>query len=191
MRAGVRLIDGILRKSGRVYEFSDDPGCILRIQLKKANHDVSVGGEKIYRGEQLLVIHIWNERMPKLPREGASLEWALELRRKMIYSFKTLAKEIIKDSRYSHIRALYGVSVLFSFTGHTGGVRMMQRLGFTILPYHNRLGRFGEFWENLFSWWLMWTYNKASLKNRRFFKLQRTETWITMNEFLKRYGDGL
>src|SRR5512139_2551983 len=80
MRAMVRLIDTMLRKSGGVYEFIDDAECILRIQMKKANHDIEVGGEKILKGEPVLVIHLWNERMPNIPKEGANLEWALALR---------------------------------------------------------------------------------------------------------------
>jgi hypothetical protein len=51
------------------------------------------------------------------------------------------------------------------------------------------MGKFGEFWENLFSWWLMWTYNQASLDSRLFFRLQRTEIWMTTGEFLRRYGE--
>ena len=65
---------------------------------------------------------------------------------------------------------------------------MMQHLGFVVLPYHNPLGRFGLFWENFFSWWLMWAYNETSLHSRHFLKLQSTEIWITINEFLHRYG---
>ena len=65
---------------------------------------------------------------------------------------------------------------------------MMQHLGFVVLPYHNPLGRFGVFWENIFSCWLMLAYNETSLHSRHFLKLQRTEIWIIINEFLQRYG---
>jgi hypothetical protein len=188
MQAAVRLIDTMFRKSGGLYEFSDDAECILRIQLKQAKHEVEVGGEIILKGEPVLAIHIWNEHMPKIPKEGASLEWALARRRRVVYSFKKLAQEIQHENRYSQIRAICGVSALFSFSAHTGGVRMMQHLGFVVLPYHNPLGRFGVFWENIFSWWLMWAYNETSLHRRYFLKLQRTEIWITINEFLRRYG---
>ena len=66
---------------------------------------------------------------------------------------------------------------------------MIQHLGFTVLPCHRPLGAFGEFWENLFSWWLMWAYNPPSLKSRRFWRLQRTEIWMTTAEFFRRYGE--
>jgi hypothetical protein len=104
-------------------------------------------------------------------------------------AFKELAKVMQNDLRYSQVRAVCGTSALFSFTEHTGGVRMMQHLGFSVYPYHNPLGKFGVFWENLFSWWLMWVYNETSLHSRHFQKLQRIEIWITADEFVKRYGE--
>lgn len=190
MRTAVRLIDALLRTSQGIYEFTDDPDCILRIQLKRATHEVNFGNEKILKGEPVLAVHAWNERMPKLPVEGASLEWALQLRRQVIHSYRQVAKVMLSDTRYSPVRAVCGESALFSFSGHTGGTRLMQHLGFTVLPYHRPFGRFGEFWENLFSWWLMWTYNYASLNGREFLRLQRTEIWITADEFIRRYGEG-
>ena len=189
MRAAVRLIDFLLRTSQGIYEFTDDPECILRIQLKRATHEVNIGNERILKGEPVLAVHAWNERMPKLPFEGATLEWALHLRRQVIHSYRQVAQVMQADNQYSQVRAVCGESALFSFSGHTGGTRLMQHLGFTVLPYHRPFGRFGEFWENLFSWWLMWTYNYASLNSREFLHLQRTEIWITAQEFMRRYGD--
>jgi len=189
MRAAVRLIDALLRTSGGIYEFTDDPECILRIQLKRATHDVNIGNERILKGEPVLAVHAWNECMPKLPEVGATMEWALRLRRMVIHSFRLVAREMQDDSRYAQVQAVCGESALFSFSDHTGGTRLMQHLGFTVLPYHRPLGRFGEFWENLFSWWLMWTYNYTSLNSREFLRLQRTEIWMTSDEFIRRYGE--
>jgi hypothetical protein len=189
MRAGVRLIDTLVRASLGVYEFTYDSECILRIQLMMANHTVNLGSVRILKGEPVLGIHVWNERIPKLPKEGANLEWALQIRRQVVHSFKALSKEMQRENRYSQIRGIYGASALFSFADHTGGVHMMQHLGFTVLPHHSSLGRFSEFWENLFSWWLMWTYNETSLNSRQFFKLKQTEIWMTVGEFLQRYGE--
>ncbi len=65
----------------------------------------------------------------------------------------------------------------------------MQSFGFTVLPYHNPLGKFGEFWENLFSWWLMYAFNTASMDTRKFWQLERTEIWMDRDEFIRRYGE--
>jgi hypothetical protein len=69
-----------------------------------------------------------------------------------------------------------------------GGRAMLEHLGFTVLPYHRPFGAFGEFWENFHTWWLMWTFNPASLKHRSLWHLQRTEFWMTKNKFLEKYG---
>ena len=64
----------------------------------------------------------------------------------------------------------------------------MQRLGFAVRPHHSALGRFGEFWENFYTWWVMWTYNPRSLDGRRLIRLERMEIWIQAENFLRRYG---
>jgi hypothetical protein len=191
LRSGVRLIDTILRKRGDLREFSQDPACILRIQLRTAPHQVTLNSTTIKKGETVLALHLWNEHMPQLPQEGAELEWAINLRRRLIKTFKTLARLLRDDGRYAEVKAVFGVSVLFSFSDHIGGARMMQHFGFSVMHYEHPTGTFGEFWENLFSWWLMWTYNEASIHSRKFWRLERTEIWMDTNDFIRRFADNL
>lgn len=188
MRAFVRMIDVLLRKKNCVYEFTQDAECIFRLQNRAAPHTVTLGSFTISKGDPVLVLHIWNERMPKISVMGAGLGWAVGLKRRLIYSFKQIARLLQDDPRGSQVRAVFAASALFSFTDHTGGLQMMQHLGFTVMPYYRPYGRFGEFWENLFSWWLMWTFNAGSLQSRKFWKLQRTEMWMIREEFLQRFG---
>ena len=56
------------------------------------------------------------------------------------------------------------------------------------LPYRSPLGRFGEFWENFYAWWLMWAFNAASLRHRRLLHMRRAELWMSAVEFMSRYG---
>jgi hypothetical protein len=188
MRSTVRLIDILLCKSQGIVVFSQDRDCILRIQRIRAAHSVSFAGQVVDRGEAVIAIHLWNERMPQIAQAGADLAWALLIRRKLVHSFRLLASMMKNDCQYTQVRAVCGASAVISFAGHSGGKRMMQHLGFTVLPYHRTLGKFGEFWENLFSWWLMWAYNAASLHSREFWHLQRTEIWINREEFIRRYA---
>jgi hypothetical protein len=188
MRALARFIDRLLRHQNGVYEFIDDPDCVFRIQLRQAGREVNIQGDKILKGDYLLGIHIWNEHMPKLPADGADLGWARQSYKLLLHSFKLIASEMQSDDKYSNIYALYGTSALLSFTDHTGGLRMMQHFGFTVLPYHPTRGQFGLFWQNFFSWWLMYTYNDVSLHTRDFWRLQRTDIWMLAEDFIRRYG---
>ncbi|HSB65358.1 MAG TPA: hypothetical protein VLD65_02200 [Anaerolineales bacterium] len=191
MRAAVRLLDRLLCMLQGVYEFSHDPQCILRLQLSSSAHTVVMGAQTVFKGEPVLALHAWNAHMPKIPPEGADLAWALRLRRRLVHSFNHIARLMKDDLHYSKVRAVCGSSALFSFSDHQGGVQLMQRLGFRVIPYHQPLGRFGKFWENMFSWWLMWAYNTSSLNSRKFWRLQRTEIWMTRDEFIQRYGQDI
>lgn len=191
LRAGIRWIDSIIRKSEHSYEYCNDPDCVLRVQLLPSPHPATFGGKVIQKGDPLLAIHVWNERMPQIPFGGADLRWAINIRRQTQHSFRQLATVMQKDSIYTPVKAIFGVSVLFSSNNHTGGMRMMQSFGFTVVPYHNPLGKFGEFWENLFSWWLMYAYNSGSMDTRKFWQLERTEIWMDRNEFIRRYGGNI
>ena len=66
---------------------------------------------------------------------------------------------------------------------------MLEHMGFLVLPYHRPFGAFGEFWENLFTYWLMWAYNPASLHNRSLLSMRRTEFWMSRKQFLERFGN--
>ena len=134
-------------------------------------------------------LHLWNEHLPLVPPEGADLACATRTARLWAHSLRLAARHVQKDPRLADARAIVGATALLDPDGQAGSVKLMQRLGFTVLPYHSPLGRFGEFWENFYSWWILWTYNPASLRHRRLFHLHRAEIWMAKDEFLSRYGE--
>ena len=102
----------------------------------------------------------------------------------MLGSLGEAARYLDCHPELGETRAVGGVTVLLA----TGGARLVRRLGFTVLPYHSPLGRFGEFWENFYTWVLMWTYNPASLRYHRIWSLRRKEFWMPAEEFRRRFG---
>ncbi len=184
----IRALDAILRRALGVFAFRDDEDCILRIRFTTAPHPLPLPEGTVPRGALVVELHLWNEHIPPLPPEGPNLAWAVRVRRMLIHSFRLLAAYLEAHPQGRDIRALGGVTVLLAPGGRPAGERLIRRLGFVVLPYHNPLGRFGEFWENLFTWWLMWTFNEASLRHRQLLRLRRTEVWIGAKAFLRRYG---
>jgi hypothetical protein len=110
------------------------------------------------------------------------------MRRLFVGSLRAIARAVMRDPRLSGARALGGTTVLLEPGEASASVRLMQRLGFTVLPYRHPLGRFGAFWDNLYAWGLMWTFNPATLRGRTLFDLQRVEMWMPVEELLRRYG---
>jgi hypothetical protein len=190
MRRIVRAFDRFLCRLQGVFVFWDDPDCLFRAQVTRASRTIVLPGKEVPAGAKVLGLHFWNEHMPQIPPEGPSLALAVRGRRMIVGTFRRLAREMHSDPRMDGVQALGGATVLFAAGDGSSGERLFTRLGYTVFPYQNPLGRFGEFWENFYTWALMWAYNAVSLRQRHLLALQRTESWITVDEFLRRYGTG-
>jgi len=186
VRVLIRWLDGLLRRAGGVFEFCADGDCVLRLQRGRARHDVHLpDGAEVRRGEPVLLLHLWNERVPPIRPEGPDLAWAVAMRRMLARSLREVARWLAEHPGRREVRAIGGATVL---AAPGGGERLFRRLGFEVFPYHSPLGRFGEFWENMYTWWLMWAFNNASLRSHRLLRLRRAEVWISVGAFLERYG---
>jgi len=187
LRAVIKRFDRWLSLVEGVKTFTDDPQVIVRIQAAQAMHELVLPGGVVSQGSPVLLLHLDNDRTPPIPSGGADLPYGLRIHRLLIHSWRAVASEVEADPSVQDIQALGGVSALF-LLGADGGASMMKGYGFTQLPYPRPAGAFGEFWENFYSWWLMWAYNPESVRRRGIRDLQRTEFWITPRMFLARYG---
>jgi YkoP domain len=185
MRAIIFWFDRWLSKRYGIYPIQNGKDSFMRIQLTRASHPVQLPGCEVKAANPILAMHLWNEYIPVIPPDGPDLGWARKVQRLFIGSLQAIAREMQSNPRLSDVQAVQAESVLLSLTG---GERLIRRLGFVILPSHNPLGRFGEFWENLYTWSLMWAYNPVSLYNRHLLDLRREELWMAADEFVYRFG---
>lgn len=88
---------------------------------------------------------MWNEHVPRLPPDGPDLRWAVQGQRRLVASLRALARQMGRDPRLAGVQAVCGITVLFFPGEGSGGEKLFKRLGFTLYPCHNPLGRFGEF----------------------------------------------
>jgi len=188
MRFLVRKLDELIRRGSQVFEFNHDADCLLRLQVTRAPHTLQLPDLTLEANEPVLLIHLWNERLPRSSPGGADLAWArrtLKLFRRSLY---LVADYLQEDRQLSEVRAVGGMTILLTSGLHEAGGRFVQEMGFSITPYSSRLGRFGEFWENFYSWLIIWAFNPGSLPNRSLIRLQRSEMWMSRESFLQRYG---
>ena len=188
LRAIIRRFDDWLSRREGVGPFTDDPQVVLRLQVAPTSHVLLLPVQTIPDGAKALWLHYWNERMPAIPAGGPDLAYGLKLQRMAITSFRSIARHVLETPSLQDIQAVGGVTVHISLKEADGGRAMFEHFGFTIMPYHRPFGAFGEFWENFYTWWVIWTYNPASVRHRRIWNLQRTEFWMTKEKFLDRYG---
>jgi hypothetical protein len=188
VRRLIRGLDTLLRRGNGVFVFWDHPDCVLRLQRRRAPHALRFPTHAVPAGAPVLGLHLWNEHLPPLPEAGADLAWATQMRRRFVGSLRAVAREVTRDPRLSGAQALGGTTVLLEPGEASASVRLMQRLGFTVMPTRHPLGRFGTFWDNVYAWGLMWTFNPATLRGRTLLGLRRVEMWMSVEELLRRYG---
>jgi hypothetical protein len=188
LRATIRKFDDWLSQQYRVQVFSEDPLCILRIQTRPLRHSLELPDCNIERGSQALMVHFWNERASLIPSHGPSIAWALTTCRQVQHSLQLIAQHIQTSPACKEITAVGGVTAHIVLGKESGGRAMLEHLGFVVIPYQRPMGAFGEFWENFYTWWLMWTFNPASTRKRSMFNLQRAEFWMSRQAFLDKYG---
>jgi hypothetical protein len=181
-RAGVRAIDLALQRHYRLFLFSDDPACILRVAPTVSARAVTLrDGTGIVRGEPILELHLWNERLPALPRDGATLAWGVDFARRTRYSLRLLADYLADEPRFDSIRALHAELGFLELDQFPEMRTLVEHLGFEFVVDDApgwRVWKYA-FWQNIFSWWLMWTFNPASLVGKHFGKMARGELWLS------------
>lgn len=189
MRRIIKTFDRWVAVQQGIIPFSKDESCILRIQPTRLSYPLHLPGKIIPTGERVLRMHLWNDHLPTMPLQGADLGWAAQTWQRFTRSLRLLAAYIPHDAQLANARAVGGVSALFTQDESDSGARLMERLGFMVLPEPSPLGRLGRFGENVYSWLLLWAFNPGSMRSRRLLKLERTGIWMELDEFLKRFGE--
>lgn len=185
-------LDALLRRRLGVFEFTQEPGCILRLSWVRcpAPHRLHDGTE-LQRGDLLANIHLWNERMPRISAEGPDLQWARRGVLGFALSLRLLQAYLAHAATSRPVRAVFGEMGFAARQELDAAISVLARLGFDtaqVPPPQQVWGRFALFWENLYSYLLVWTYNPASLRGKRLRDLRRCRLWMSMATLQARYA---
>ena len=186
-------LDRVLRRWQSVVEFTHDPTCILRITLGRLDQDfVLADGTAGRAGDRFVDLHLWNEQIPAMPKEGASIAWARQMSLCFQHSLRQLA-------RYLTLRPdLDDISLLRCTMGFAGRerndqmVRLIRRYGFEFVPpattmtLGERARRLGE---NIMISLIVLARNQAALR-RDTLRRGRTRVFMSRKVLEQRYGGG-
>lgn len=161
-------------------ELWDDPEALFHGRLLDSPRPLELEDRTVPSGVPVLELHLRNEHLPEVPAEGTDLAWAAQGRRRLLATLRAVAERLETDPRFTSVQAVGGTTAL-------SGNELFRRMGFTVRRYESSLGRFGVFWENVYSWMLLWAYNPRSLRHRRWRDLERYEAWISREGFLRRF----
>ena len=92
-------LDRVLRRWQSVVEYTHDPTCILRIKFGRLDQDVVLSdGTAGHVGDRFIDLHLWNEQVPAMPKEGASIAWARQMSLCFQHSLRQLARYLAARS---------------------------------------------------------------------------------------------
>jgi hypothetical protein len=189
VKALVRAFDHMLVRAQGLYPYWDDPKAMFRIRVVGAPHMLHLSDGKVPAGAPVMELHFWNDQTPPFAPQGPDLAWAMSAYRMLVPSLRILAQQLATKPEFAEVQALGGATVLVAVGGQSAAEKLFERLGLELFPYPHHLGRFGEFWENFYTWALMWAYNGLSLRSRHLLDLPRTEVWISRTKFLSLHGE--
>jgi hypothetical protein len=185
VRRVIRSFDALVRRVQGVFEFSTDSDCILRLRRTRLPRDLSLAEGLFPAGTPVLELHLWNERVPPLPPTGPDLAWASQATQRLRRSLRDLAGHVQVEPSWRDTRLLGGTTILVD--GPSAEL-LLRRLGFELLPHARPRRCLLEAWQNLYALGLMAAFNPLSVRGRSPASLRRTDLWMSMDSFLRRYA---
>ncbi|HEU4618703.1 MAG TPA: hypothetical protein VFV10_11705 [Gammaproteobacteria bacterium] len=184
MRRLFLFIDERLRRRQNIEEFCDDPECMLRIKLCRADRTFALEKGEIRKGADVLELHLWNEHVP-LRAGRTGLAWAARSRRAFVTSLAKLARHVQQRPELRGVAGVIGITTFMSPREAEAAERVLERLGFAHAPYS--VGAFGDFWENLHVWFLHRTFCDGA-GHKPLSGLTRRIMWMSSDDLLRRYA---
>ncbi len=195
LAAGTRRVilglDRLLRTVYGIREFSADPECILRIARERSPQTVRLAdGTLVVKGAPGIGLHFWNEHIPPIDPAGPDLAWGLKFYRRLRKSLQALAEYIDANNDLNDAVALWAEVSFPAEPGLGRYDRLLEALGFEFKPLPPPAGlpgRVGRFFQHLYAWALIWTFNPPSLRRKNLLAAERGRLWISKAELLRRH----
>ena len=186
-------LDGMLRRWQSVVEYTHDPACILRIKFGRLDQDFSLSDGTVgHAGERFIDLHLWNEQVPAMPKEGPSIAWARRMSLCFQHSLRQLARYLASRADLDDISLVRCTMMFASRERDDQMVRMIGRYGFELVPpattatMGERARRFGE---NVLISLIVLAGNAAALR-RDTLRRGRTRVFMSRKALEQRYGRG-
>ncbi|ACR12339.1 hypothetical protein TERTU_3239 [Teredinibacter turnerae T7901] len=183
LRKLIKTIDKHLREKQGIFEFWVHPNALIRVGFTTNKQPIPVNKSAISPGSHLLEIHFWNEHVPSQKLAKSPIAWAAKSATMLRDSFQELAFQLVNDPRFNHVEFIGGSTPLVLSGQHGGGEKIWRRLGFHLcIPQSTR--PWSHFWENLYTWLIIWTFNPDGVGNKNPFTMHRVEFWADRQTFI-------
>jgi hypothetical protein len=147
----VSAFDVRQRRRLAVFEYTCNPACIFRLDITRAPRELTLrDGTFVRAGDRMARLHFWNEQIPPLPDDGATIAWGRRMQRAIGVSLHELARYLAGRTDLADVAVVCGLVPSGTKSRSAQIARIMAYFGFeTIpephpLPFRERLHRLGE-----------------------------------------------
>jgi hypothetical protein len=160
--------DERLRRRQAVFEYSQHPSCIFRLEIARAQRPLVLrDGGRVHPGERIARLHFWNEHVPPVPRSGPTIAWARRMQVAIGDALRELARYLAERPDLADVAAICADVPNATSAQRDKLARIMAHYGFDAivdpehLPFGERLHRFGE---NILISLIIFAQNSAALR---------------------------
>jgi hypothetical protein len=189
LRTLVVGLDEWLRRQNGLLEFSHSPDCMLRVARNRAECEMVLSdGVVVGRGDPILDLHFWNERIPQTSATQG-LGWGGRFGRQLIRSFCELSEAIERDPRLCDAVAIRGRLAFAGARNRDETRRFGHWFGLETPAEERRLPlgeRLHEAAEDIWLVFLSYAFNPGSLRGRQTVR-RRDDLWMSRSTLIARY----
>jgi hypothetical protein len=184
-------LDAHLSRSQGVKRFSDDERCLLRYATIPSPCRVLLSdGTEVKRGDPVVDIHCWNDRVPSMARSGPDIAWAQDTSRRFKESLRLLALALATQPDLAEAKACRAQVNFVGQGGSNASVsRIIRRMGFEDVDEGSvsLWTRVHHQFENLLIAALVWTHNPDALRRDKMVR-ERRPVWASRAQVLICHG---
>lgn len=188
VRKIIQRLDNRLRRKLGIFEYSDNPECMFRVHVARADRTLRIPDGNVAAGTKILELHFWNEHLPPMPSGGPTVARSVKGFRMFKNSLTELALKVEGDPRMSGVQVVGGLMPLFLDGDSYPAQKMLTRLGFDVKPYHGFKRMLGMLGKQMHGWMMMWAYNPVTLKNRDLLGLRWADCWMSIDDLFRLHG---
>jgi YkoP domain len=187
----VFALDCRLRRRYGVLEYSRDPSCVFRLQIARARQPLVLrDGTRVAAGDRIARLHLWNEHIPPVPENGATIGWARQAQRAIALSLRELADYLSSRPDLRDIAVICADATSGTKSQTRQLARIMGYYGFETIIEHGRLPigeRMHRFGENILISLMVLAQNAGALRLDSFARA-RVSIFISRRALEQRFG---
>jgi hypothetical protein len=185
-------LDVWLRRRQAIVAYSSHPSCVFRLGVARSRRMLLLrDGTRLKAGQRMIELHFWNEHIPPVPRNGATIRWARQMQKSISTSLRELAHYLSSRPDLRDISVICGnvpsatraqCRQIEHIMGYYGFETVMES---ERLPLHESIHRLGQ---NILISLTIFAQNAAALRLDTLTRV-RVPIYLSRRDLERKFGD--